>query len=116
MMTKENEPITAMRDGGYIVQHIGKAYVVRDTDPFGAYSIAEVRKYLADNSIVPLEEPPESQPSSDQLRSAELETLVAYLASTDWYIARYVETGIAIPDEVRASRAAARTRIDELRA
>jgi len=39
----------------------------------------------------------------------------AYLASTDWYAVRYAEAGTAIPDEVKAKRAAARTEISELR-
>lgn len=32
----------------------------------------------------------------------------AYLNSTDWYVARYGETGIAIPDDIKAKRAEAR--------
>lgn len=32
----------------------------------------------------------------------------AYLNSTDWYVVRFAETGVAIPDEVKTGRAAAR--------
>lgn len=32
----------------------------------------------------------------------------AFLASTDWMVTRFVETGVAIPEAVRAQRAAAR--------
>lgn len=37
----------------------------------------------------------------------------AYLASTDWYVMRYVETQKAIPDDVTANRAKARQYIKE---
>jgi len=47
---------------------------------------------------------------------ATIATDEAYLASTDWYIARYSETETAIPDEVKTKRASARTEISELRA
>jgi hypothetical protein len=40
----------------------------------------------------------------------------AYLLSTDWYVARYAETGTEIPDEVKTKRATMRTEISELRA
>lgn len=39
-----------------------------------------------------------------------------YLSSTDWYIARYAETGTEIPDEVKTKRSGCRTEISELRA
>ena len=35
-------------------------------------------------------------------------TSQAYLASTDWYITRHAETGVAVPDEITTARAAAR--------
>ena len=37
----------------------------------------------------------------------------AYLASTDWYVTRYAETGTAVPDEIKAARQAARNAILE---
>lgn len=36
---------------------------------------------------------------------------LAYLASTDWYVTRFAETGVSIPDAVKDARAAARTTI-----
>lgn len=45
-----------------------------------------------------------------------LQEQLTYLSDTDWYVVRYEETGVAIPAEVTAARAAARTAIDELRA
>ena len=37
------------------------------------------------------------------------------LNETDWYAVRYAETGVAIPDEIRAERQAAREEISRLR-
>ena len=34
-----------------------------------------------------------------------------YLKSTDWYITRHAETGVAVPDEITTARAAARAAI-----
>ena len=34
-----------------------------------------------------------------------------YLASTDWYITRHAETGVAVPADVTTARAAARAAI-----
>lgn len=46
-------------------------------------------------------------------RAAEIEAAMgdarSYLAATDWYVARFAETGTPIPDEVRAKRDAARS-------
>ena len=36
----------------------------------------------------------------------------AYLLSTDWYVVRFAETGVAIPDEVKKKRAEARLTLD----
>jgi len=38
-------------------------------------------------------------------------TSQAYLDSTDWYITRNAETGVAVPDEITTARAAARAAI-----
>lgn len=35
----------------------------------------------------------------------------AYLASTDWYVVRFAETGVAIPADILAARQAARDAI-----
>ena len=40
-------------------------------------------------------------------------TSAAYLASTDWYVTRNTETGVAIPDNITAARAEARAAIVE---
>ena len=38
-------------------------------------------------------------------------TSQAYLASTDWYITRHAETGVAVPADVTTARASARAAI-----
>jgi len=48
-------------------------------------------------------------------RLAEIATLTARLASTDWYAARKAETGKAVPEDVALTRQQARDRISELR-
>jgi len=47
---------------------------------------------------------------------ARISELLSYLTSTDWYCARYVDTGVDIPAEVKERRASARIEIDKLRA
>lgn len=60
-----------------------------------------------------------SQVSSDYMAAAASKSTIAkdekYLSDTDWYATRYAETGVAIPDEVKAARAAARLEISNLR-
>jgi len=46
------------------------------------------------------------------LRISELQS---YLDATDWYAIRYAETGVSIPEEVRAHRQSSREEIDALR-
>lgn len=48
-------------------------------------------------------------------RLAEIASLTAYLASTDWYATRMAETGKAIPGETVEERAKARARISYLK-
>lgn len=49
----------------------------------------------------------EAQRLAEIQRQADL----AYLASTDWYVVRFVETGVAIPSEITQLRAQARLRL-----
>jgi hypothetical protein len=44
-----------------------------------------------------------------------IEELQQYLNDTDWYVARYSETGVEIPEEVKQKRAEAREEISRLR-
>ena len=45
---------------------------------------------------------------------AEIENLKLDLATTDWYVVRFAETGKPIPEEVLAERQGKRQRINEL--
>ncbi len=38
----------------------------------------------------------------------------AYLAETDWYVIRFADNGVAMPDDVSAKRAAARQAVTKL--
>ena len=60
--------------------------------------------------IVRNEEP--TQQEINQRRIIELENL---LSSTDWYVVRFAETGVEIPQEIRAQRQSAREEISRLR-
>ena len=51
---------------------------------------------------------PLPEPTPEQLQSQKNADARAYLLSTDWYVVRFAETGVAIPDEVIAARKAAR--------
>ena len=57
---------------------------------------------------------PSTQAEIDAERQANInQTSREYLESTDWYIPRSLETGVAVPEEVTAGRAAARAAIIE---
>ena len=46
------------------------------------------------------------------LTQTELNALhLLYLASTDWYVVRFAETGVAVPSEITTARALARSQI-----
>ena len=53
------------------------------------------------------------QPVSVELTAQEVlnNESLGYLASTDWYITRHAETGVAVPADVTTARAAARAAI-----
>lgn len=55
-----------------------------------------------------------AQASINELRQEEQE-LLNYLQSTDWMLVRKYESDVAVPQEVLDARAAARTRISEIR-
>ena len=56
-----------------------------------------------------------SKPTKEKKVEARLAERLAYLVETDWYAVRYAETGVAIPEDVKAQRQAARDEIDALR-
>lgn len=44
-----------------------------------------------------------------------IDELQKYLDETDWYAVRFAETGVAVPEDVKAKRQAAREEISRLR-
>lgn len=44
-----------------------------------------------------------------------IEEYQTYLDATDWYVVRFAETGVEIPEEVKQRRQEAREKISELR-
>lgn len=87
----------------------------KDVDPAGKYDIEELKAYLAEHPDALQPEPQPPAPTPEQLKEREIAEKLAYLASTDWYVVRFAEAGVAIPAEVSTARSAARARIDELR-
>lgn len=48
---------------------------------------------------------------AEELQAQINQEALAYLASTDWYVVRFSETGVDIPDDVKAKRQEARDAI-----
>ena len=59
--------------------------------------------------------PPPPAPTAEEIaalaQAATNRQARAYLASTDWYIVRFAESGVAVPSEITTARAAARASI-----
>lgn len=57
----------------------------------------------------------EARAAEEQARSAAAAPAeaLAYLASTDWMVVRQAETGEAVPEDVKASRQAARSILND---
>lgn len=59
-----------------------------------------------------------AEQKASQVARAEQERINAearqYLDGTDWYVTRFRETGVEIPDDVRLERQAARDRVVQL--
>jgi hypothetical protein len=47
----------------------------------------------------------------EQVQAQSNADALAYLASTDWYVVRFSETGVVIPDEIKTARQLARDAI-----
>ena len=62
----------------------------------------------------PVVETPQ-EPTAEDLRNTRIAELQDYLAATDWYSVRFVETGVAIPEAIKEGRQAAREEISRLR-
>lgn len=52
--------------------------------------------------------------TAEEIQAEINQEALAYLASTDWYVVRFAETGVAIPEDVVQARAEARSKIKEV--
>lgn len=77
---------------------------------------SEVQAWLAEHPEYVIAEDLPPAPTPEELVAIEIAEKLAYLASTDWYVIRFADSGVAVPDDIKAERAAARARIDELKA
>jgi len=55
------------------------------------------------------------EPTTNEINEWRISELETYLNATDWYAVRYAETGVAIPDDIKTARQAARDEISALR-
>ena len=96
----------------------GKYIVHRPSGPWDVWPntdyMADVETWIAEGGV-PYPEPTPPAPTPEELIEREIAEKLALLASTDWYVVRFAETGVAIPAEVTTARSAARARIDDLR-
>lgn len=60
---------------------------------------------ITESEALTITNPP---PTSEQLQAQTNAEARAYLASTDWYVVRFAETGVAIPAEIAEARKLAR--------
>lgn len=67
-----------------------------------------IKEWLKDNT-------PEPEFTDDELVQQEQNKInaeaLSYLVLTDWYVTRFAETGVAIPDDVKSKRQEARDAI-----
>ena len=70
---------------------------------------------LKDGKVIQGEEYEEYQPTAEDIATRKQEPIntsnLSYLASTDWYVTRNAETGVAIPADITKARADARIAI-----
>jgi hypothetical protein len=100
-------------DGGIVCVWDGKPYSVTEKSNPDNWQV--IQAYLAAHPEALIPEPVPPEPTQEELDRREEQSLLAYLASTDWYAVRFAETGQAIPEDVVTQRADARVRISELR-
>lgn len=55
------------------------------------------------------------EPTEEERNALRIAELQNYLAATDWYAVRFAETGVAVPEDLKAERQAAREEISRLR-
>jgi len=57
------------------------------------------------------EDAPVVEQTPEEIQAQINQEALAYLASTDWYVVRFSETGVAIPDDIKTARQVARDAI-----
>lgn len=63
----------------------------------------------------PPEQPEPPEPTEEERKALRIVELQNFLNATDWYTVRFAETGVEIPDEIKAERQSAREEISLLR-
>ena len=61
------------------------------------------------------QDPVPHEPTAEDLKNIRIAELQNLLYTTDWYAVRFAETGVAVPEDVKAERQAAREEISRLR-
>ena len=77
------------KDGTYVVD--GYHVCPKSIDPHGKYDIAEVEAYITAHPEALIPEPLPPEPSAAELAARKVSEAKAYLASTDWIIAKIGE-------------------------
>lgn len=106
------QPIYSRSNGTYVATINGYPYHVTENTP---EAWVKLQAYLAKHPKAPIPEPVPPEPTQEELDRREEQSLLAYLANTDWYAVRLAETGKTITDDVASQRDKARQRISELR-
>lgn len=107
------------KTGGFYAREIHGDNMPADVVEITAEQHAELidgqstgKRIIADESGRPVLADP-LPPTAEQLQQQVNAEARAYLSSTDWYVLRQQETGIAIPAEILELRAEARARVIE---
>ena len=78
----------------------------------GLYRIAQEEVAAGEAVIIPFD-----NVAADAAQAAQeaLSEASSYLATTDWYVVRFAETGVNVPDDVAAQRAQSRVTVEQYR-
>tara|TARA_R110000851_G_scaffold270460_1_gene423081 strand:- start:10 stop:339 length:330 start_codon:yes stop_codon:yes gene_type:complete len=76
--------------------------------PFDKYEISEDSDWPG---IKPCDQATKTAHEAEQVRAGINQEAMAYLAATDWYVVRDMDSGEVIPNDIRLARAEARGKI-----
>ena len=96
--------------GGEVLANTGTPYWMPDDAWDSSPRFMKTPGALPKDALLTPPEKPKLQKTKERIQELE-----EYLFETDWYAVRFVETGVAIPDEVRDKRNSARIEISKLR-